>query len=47
MSAPVAELLLLLGAISETLDGLDIAVCVFDEQDRTLLWNRAFLRLFP
>lgn len=39
--------MLQLGAISETLDGLDIGVCAFDKDDRTLLWNRAFLRIFP
>ena len=37
----------LLRTIAETLDGLDVAMCVFDRDDRTLLWNRAFLRFFP
>ena len=37
----------LLRSIAETLDGLDVAMCVFDQEDRTLLWNRAFLRFFP
>ena len=37
----------LLKTIAATLDGLDVAMCAFDETDRTLLWNRAFLRLFP
>ncbi len=37
----------LLRVIAETLDGLDVAMCVFDQDDRTLLWNRAFLRFFP
>lgn len=29
------------------LDGLDVAVCLFDASDCTLGWNRSFLRLFP
>ncbi|NUZ07860.1 PAS-domain containing protein [Schlegelella sp. ID0723] len=29
------------------LDGLELALCVFDEADRALLWNRTFLRFFP
>lgn len=33
--------------VAETLDGLDVAMCVFDRDDCTLLWNRAFLRFFP
>jgi signal transduction histidine kinase/ActR/RegA family two-component response regulator len=37
----------LLATIAATLDGLDVAMCVFDHADRTLLWNRAFLRFFP
>lgn len=31
----------------EVLDTLDVALCVFDAQDRTVLWNDAFLRFFP
>ncbi len=37
----------LLQTMAATLDGLDVAMCAFDPQDRTLLWNRAFLRFFP
>src|SRR5450631_2278048 len=37
----------LLQTIAATLDGLDIAMCAFDSDDRTVLWNRAFLRYFP
>jgi diguanylate cyclase (GGDEF)-like protein len=37
----------LLRTLSEALDALGVAVCAFDEQDRTLLWNRSFLRFFP
>lgn len=33
--------------ISDALDGLDIGVCIFDAMDRTLSWNRTFLRIFP
>lgn len=28
-------------------DSLGLALCLFDEQDRTVLWNPAFLRFFP
>jgi len=38
---------LLLRTLADTLDGLDVSLCVFDAQDRTQLWNRAFLRYFP
>jgi signal transduction histidine kinase/ActR/RegA family two-component response regulator len=43
----VTDALALLGTIAATLDGLDVAMCAFDSDDRTLLWNRAFLRFFP
>lgn len=29
------------------LDGLGVALCLFDEDDRTLLWNAVFVRFFP
>lgn len=32
---------------ASALDGLNVAMCVFDTDNRTLLWNRTFLRLFP
>ncbi|GGF06892.1 hypothetical protein GCM10011611_10470 [Aliidongia dinghuensis] len=35
------------GFMAELLDSLNIAVCLFDDDDRTVLWNRKFLRLFP
>ena len=38
---------LLLRTLADALDGLDVALCVFDDEDRTQLWNRAFLRTFP
>lgn len=31
----------------QTLDGLQIGMCVFDTDDRAQAWNRTFLRLFP
>lgn len=33
--------------LAEALDGLDIAACVFDDEDRSQVWNRAFLAFFP
>ena len=36
-----------LRTIGDTLDGVKAAMCVFDEQDRTVLWNRTFLDVFP
>lgn len=33
--------------MAATLDGLNVAMCAFDAEDRTILWNRAFLRFFP
>ncbi|MFS8035534.1 diguanylate cyclase [Xanthobacter sp. AM11] len=29
------------------LDSLDVALCLFDGQDRSLVWNATFLRFFP
>ncbi len=37
----------LLRQLGETLDDLGLALCVFDAQDCTQLWNRSFLHLFP
>ncbi len=37
----------LLHAIGDTLDGVKTAICVFDDKDRTVFWNRSFLELFP
>ncbi|TFY99997.1 PAS-domain containing protein [Ramlibacter rhizophilus] len=31
----------------EALDGIEVALCAFDLEDHALVWNRAFLRLFP
>ncbi len=33
--------------MAEALDGLSVGVCVFDDEDRCLLWNRTFLQFFP
>ena len=35
------------GLMAELLDSLNIAVCLFDDDDNTVLWNRTFLRVFP
>ena len=37
----------LLTTMAATLEGLNIGMCVFDSEDRTLLWNRTFLEFFP
>lgn len=34
-------------AMADLMDGLDLAVCLYDFDDRALLWNQAFLRYFP
>ncbi len=33
--------------MAELLDSMNIGLCLFDENDGALLWNRTFLRLFP
>lgn len=33
--------------MADTLDGLDVAICVLDEADRVCLWNRSLTQLFP
>ena len=43
----MADPAVLLKTVAETLDDLGLAMCVFDDEDRALLWNRSFLRLFP
>ena len=37
----------LIRALGDTLDGLDVALCAFDDSDRTLAWNSAFFKFFP
>ena len=34
-------------AIAATLDRLNVALCAFDADDRTALWNDTYLRFFP
>ncbi|MDU7524942.1 MAG: PAS-domain containing protein, partial [Roseomonas mucosa] len=36
-----------IGVIGQILDSQGLALCLFDAEDRTLLWNRTFLRFFP
>jgi PAS domain-containing protein len=36
-----------LRAVAASLDRLNVAACTFDDSDRTVAWNEAFLRLFP
>lgn len=36
-----------LGPLAQALDGLDVAFCAFDAEDRALAWNRSFLVFFP
>ncbi|OGA60140.1 MAG: diguanylate cyclase [Burkholderiales bacterium RIFCSPHIGHO2_01_FULL_64_960] len=37
----------LIHSLGDTLDGLDVALCAFDENDCTLAWNRTFFKFFP
>ena len=37
----------LLATMGEVLDGIDVAMCIFDDKDRSMVWNRTFLKLFP
>lgn len=43
----MADALPTLTSISEALDSLGLAMCVFDDADAPLLWNRTFLAFFP
>jgi len=43
----MVDALSVLRPVVDTLDGLGLAACVFDENDATLLWNRSFLKFFP
>lgn len=36
-----------LQSLGDALDGLDVALCAFDAQDRALAWNGTYLRFFP
>lgn len=33
--------------VGNTLDGLHVAICLFDRDDRCIYWNRSFLEMFP
>lgn len=44
MDASTRELIQTFGQV---LDGIHIAMCVFDPQDRALDWNRTFFQFFP
>jgi|GEM_PF-473600 len=44
MDASTRELIQIFGQV---LDGIHIAMCVFDQEDRALAWNRMFCKLFP
>lgn len=37
----------LLRGVGSALDGIDVALCAFDTDDRALVWNEAFLEYFP
>lgn len=37
----------ILRLVARALDQLEVAICVFDTQHRTLLWNDTFLQFFP
>ncbi|MEO8135439.1 MAG: diguanylate cyclase, partial [Betaproteobacteria bacterium] len=43
----MSDALPLLRTLAGILDSLDVAVCVLDDADHTLIWNRAFLQYFP
>ncbi len=47
LARPDQERLAPIVAMAEILDSLHIGLCLFDAEDRALLWNRSFLRLFP
>ena len=40
-------LLAFLGRFGDLLDGIDNAMCFFDDEDRCLYWNMSFLSMFP
>lgn len=44
---PSEPLLTLVHSIGETLDGLDVALCAFDDDDCCIAWNRTFFKFFP
>jgi len=47
LTMPDDSRLRLIRALGDTLDGLGVALCAFDDSDRTLAWNSAFFKFFP
>jgi PAS domain-containing protein len=47
VESAMVDALSVLRPVADTLDGLGLAACVFDENDATLMWNRTFLKFFP
>lgn len=47
IDAPLQFVGVLLQPVVEALDSLDIAICLFDDDDRVMAWNRSFLTFFP
>ena len=47
VDAPLPPASPLLQPVVESLDSLGIAICLFDEHDRLMAWNRSFLVFFP
>ena len=47
MAAMFDKEMQLIEVLGETLDGLDVALCLFDNDDKTQYWNRTFLKIFP
>jgi diguanylate cyclase (GGDEF)-like protein len=45
--AAVKKSLVALHAMGQALDALEVAMCVFDDGDRAVLWNAQFLDFFP
>lgn len=46
-AVPDGEVLAVLRPMADGFDGLGVAMCVFDDTERTVLWNRTFLKFFP
>ncbi|MGJ7581324.1 PAS-domain containing protein [Variovorax sp. RHLX14] len=45
--APLQSVGVLLQPVVEALDSLGIAICLFDDDDRLMMWNRSFVSFFP
>ncbi len=37
----------LLHTVGQTLDGIKVAICLFDKEDKCIYWNKSFLQMFP